>query len=873
MSFRPFALLAAGLFFLACNASRNMKSTVPYEIRVLDTMVVTAYAMPGDQDLAEQSLPPYRASATRSFDLIHTRLDLAFDWEREAVIGKASLLLKPYFQASDRLILDAKGFSFQEVKLSPFGQALSYNYDGQQIAIDLGREYQRTDTLEIAISYTAHPSKEGGSWAITSDKGLFFINPKGEEAGKPRQIWTQGETENNSRWFPTIDKPNERCTQEMFLTVDSSLATLSNGVLVSSIANPDGTRTDYWKMDQPHAPYLFMLAIGDYAVVEDRWNDIPLQYYVEPEWKDHAKAIFPKTPEMLEFFSDLLDYPYPWPKYSQVVVRDFVSGAMENTTAVVFGDFMYGKKRELVDVLYNEKIVAHEMFHHWFGDLVTCESWSNLTLNEGFANYSEYLWLEHHHGKEEADYHLIAEWEDYIYEARDHAHPLIDFHYASRDQMFDRHSYNKGGMVMHMLRNYLGDDAFFAGLNLYLSRNAYTDVEAHELRLALEDVSGQDLNWFFDQWFFQEGHPRLEIEYAFDEKTGETVLSLEQTQGGDGMPAVFQFPFEISMFFPDGTAQNGNGWMREQKATFRFKSGQKPDLVLFDPDRILLCERQENKTVDNYFVQYYKAPNVRDRVEALQQIPFEHPGFEALLTDVLGDSFWALRSFALDNLEESPVLLPKIARLARKDPKSQVRSAACYLLGQPGGEQYISVLEEVIESDYSLYVVAAALDALHVLSPQKAFAKAEELETTAEGSVLGVIADIFLSAKDARKMDFFRKQIDLQSEYESIYYMTGYLQLARLGAWYQMEEPAELFHGIALRPDVSMMKRFAAMRALNDIHNELKKRAGETRDESAKKKIEALGKSVLNKIESIKASETNEELKDIYKSFPNSRVK
>lgn len=873
MDFRSFALFATGLFLLGCNGSQKLKLSEPYEIRVLDTMVVTAYALPDDPDAQAPALPAYQASATRSFDLIHTRLDLKFDWEEEAVIGHAWLSLSPYFQASDHLVLDAKGFTFQNVTLEPSGQSLDYRYNGQQISIDLGRKYERADTIQIGISYIAHPSEEGGSWAITSDKGLFFINPRGEETDKPRQIWTQGETENNSRWFPTIDKPNERCTQEMILTVDSSLATLSNGVLVSSTLNNDGTRTDYWKMDQPHAPYLFMLAVGEYAVVEDRWGEIPLQYYVEPEWKDHAKAIFPQTPEMLDFFSRLLDYPYPWPKYSQVVVRDYVSGAMENTSAVVFGDFMYGRERELVDVLYNEKIVAHEMFHHWFGDLVTCESWSNLTLNEGFANYSEYLWLEHHYGKEEADYHLVAEWEDYIYEARDNAHPLIDYHYASRDHMFDRHSYNKGGMVMHMLRNYLGDEAFFAGLNRYLSQNAYSDVEADELRLALEDITGQDLNWFFDQWFFQKGHPKLDISYSFDENAKEVVIKIEQTQGADGMPPVFQFPVSFQLFHPDGRVQNENGWMREQKAEFRYRSSQKPDLVLFDPDRILLCERQENKTVDEYITQYYKASNVRDRLEALQQVPFEHPRFDALLTDVLGDSYWALRTFALDNLEEEPGLLPKIARLARKDPKSQVRSAACYLLGQPGGESYISDLEEVIDTDFSIFVVAAALDALHVLSPQKAFAKAEELEQTEEGSLLDVIADIYLSAKDARKMDFFRKQIGLRDEYESIYYMTGYLQLARLGSWSQLSEPAELFHDIASRPGLSMMKRYAAMRGLNDIHTELRKRAGETRDESVRQKIQALDKTVLEKIESVKAAETNEELKDIYKSFPNPRAK
>ena len=273
--------------------------------------------------------------------------------------------------------LDAKNFDFKSIKLFN-GTALEYSYEGekQQVHITLDREYQRGEEVELVIDYTAIPAQSGGSAAITSDKGLFFINPRGEEGDKPTQIWTQGETENNSRWFPTIDKPNERCTQEVYVTVDDRFTTLSNGTLVSKNKNSDGTRTDYWKQELPHAPYLFMLAIGEFDVVEDeKWNGIPVNYYLESKWSPYAKDIFPYTREMLTFFSELTGVDYPWQKYSQVAVRDYVSGAMENTTAVIFGEFMHGTDRDLIDVDRNEKIVAHEMFHHWFGDYVTCESW------------------------------------------------------------------------------------------------------------------------------------------------------------------------------------------------------------------------------------------------------------------------------------------------------------------------------------------------------------------------------------------------------------------------------------------------------------------------------------------------------------------
>ncbi|MEL6718728.1 MAG: M1 family metallopeptidase, partial [Bacteroidota bacterium] len=377
------------LIFSACNSSKNTIVFPEMEERIMDTLVVTAPPMTEEEKMLDEiveedyELPKFNASSKRTFDLLHTKLEVRFDWAAEQVIGKATLTLKPYFYATDQLTLDAKNFKFNSVREKGKKEDLKYTYDEKQIVIDLGRELTRNDKIDIEIDYIATPRADGGSSAITSDKGLFFINPTGEE-DKPQQIWTQGETEHNSRWFPTIDKPNERTTQELYITVEDRFRTLSNGLLVSSEKNADGTRTDYWNMDQPHAPYLFMIAVGEFAVVQEKWNELLLEYYVEPEYREVAKKIFPYTPDMLSFFSERLGVKYPWQKYSQVVVRDYVSGAMENTTAVIFGEFMQGDEEFLKDNLTNEKIVAHEMFHHWFGDYVTCESWANLTMNEGF---------------------------------------------------------------------------------------------------------------------------------------------------------------------------------------------------------------------------------------------------------------------------------------------------------------------------------------------------------------------------------------------------------------------------------------------------------------------------------------------------------
>ncbi|MCB9282481.1 MAG: M1 family metallopeptidase [Lewinellaceae bacterium] len=866
-----FPVLLAGILLLSCNASRKVSSTIPDEVRVLDTMVVTAPAFKETDPKTDipNELPEYQASATRLFDLLHTELHVSFDWEKEAVNGEATLTLLPYFYPADQLTLDAKDFDVHSLKLEN-GRDLSFQNDGEQLTIQLDRSYERTDTLEVRIDYTAYPKAEGGSWAITSDKGLFFINPRGEDPEKPRQIWTQGETENNSRWFPTIDKPNERCTDDIYITVEGHFKTLSNGVLVSSANNPDGTRTDHWRMDQPHAPYLMMLAVGDYAVVPDTWRNIPLQYYVEPEFEADAKAIFPYTPEMLEFFSNLLDYPYPWPKFSQIVVRDYVSGAMENTTAVVFGEFMNGKTRELVDVLDNETIVAHEMFHQWFGDLVTCESWANITLNEGFANYAEYLWLEHKHGKEDADYHLISETDGYVSAAHGNAHPLIDYHYSDRESMFDEHSYNKGGLVLHMLRNYLGDEAFFAGLHHYLIKNAYSDVEADELREAMEEVSGQDLNWFFDQWYFQKGHPILDIQYDYDEKSHEVVVRVEQTQYQDGMPPIFQFPVTVQIFLPGQAPLEEKDWMRERVKEFRFKVPGKPQLVLFDPDRVLLCERSENKSTEDYLNQYHLASNVRDRLEALQNLVGAKSGHPTeVLISALDDSFWGIRMFAMDNLETGEIPLPKVEAIAKGDPHSHVRAAACFFLGQSGDGRYADTLEKIVENDYSLITTAAALNALYTLSPEKGLKMAQSLENQESDFILNVVADIYFEAKDISKLDFFQKRVEKTEQYTAVYFIMNYLELVQQGDLSNLLEASELFSKTATNSSASIMKRYAAMRALNELHVHLHDRIKQTKDDREKEAYAAADKTILDKIEAIKAAESNPELKDIFESFPN----
>lgn len=854
-------------FLVSCTPKATVTTIPDAAFEQLDTMVITAPRV--QNEVTGFRLPTYRASAKRENDLLHTKLDIKFDWEKEQVIGTATLTLKPYFAPMSSVTLDAKGFEFSKVKMLK-GKELDYNYDGQQIKINLDAVYKRDAEYTIVLDYIATPAASGGSDAITSDKGLFFINPRQENPNKPTQIWTQGETEHNSRWFPTIDKPNERCTQELYVTVQDKYKTLSNGILVNSKAVGNGMRRDYWKMDKPHAPYLFALVVGDYAIVKDKWKNIDVDYYVEPEYEPYARNIFPYTPEMLTFFSDVLDYQYPWQKYSQVVVRDYVSGAMENTTAVIFGEFMQGTDRDLIDELKNEKIVAHEMMHHWFGDYVTCESWSNLTLNEGFANYSEYLWLEHKYGRDEADAHRMEEFAGYLEQARSQGiHDLINFSYEDKEDMFDAHSYNKGGMVLHMLRDYLGDEAFFASLNKYLADNAYTAVEVDELRMAFEDTSGEDLNWFFNQWYRNQGHPNLEFSKYYNAETGNLEVTVMQTQDAQRMPAIFELPIDIDIYYGAATKTRENIRVTNREQTFLIPVTGEPKFVDIDPNKVLLAEIVEDKTPEEYIFQYQNTKSFSNRLESVKSLKEENTeAAKNILQASLQDDYWMLRLFGVYSVEINEQTLPIIEVLAKNDVNSKVRSIAVNKLGALNDSKYIGLFSDILKNERAYNVQGASLVALRNLDLEAALKAAKQLEKSENGKIIDSVSEIYVESGDPKYLPFFEEKLDKVDNYEAISVYEKYGAMVAKSGKASILPAANRLSEIGANMVVSPYRRFAAVKTINDLYLWSNDQAKEEKTEATKTEWLVLKDKLVDMIKSIKAKETDSQLKMFYNSFP-----
>lgn len=676
----------------------------------------------------------YRATHTKVTELKHTKLKVNFDYQKEHMNGEEWLTASPYFYPTNELILDAKAMLIHEVALDNNGKKspLKYDYKDDILKITLDKTYQKNQDYTVYIKYTARPNevKQQGSMAINDAKGLYFINAQGTDPELPTQIWTQGETEASSAWFPTIDKPNQKTTQEIYMTVPDKYVTLSNGILKDSQKESNGLRTDHWVMDKRHSTYLFFMGVGEYAIVKDKWKNIPVDYYIEKEYEPYAKQIYGNTPEMIEFFSKRMNYDYPWAKYAQISGRNYVSGAMENTTATLHGSDILQKPGQLIDENTWEDTIAHELFHHWFGDLVTAESWSNLTVNESFANYSEYLWNEHKYGKDQADYHLMTDVNRYIHNPSDFNKNLVRFNYASREDVFDLVTYQKGGGILNMLRNYLGDDAFFAGMNDYLKTNEYQNAEAHQLRLSFEKVSGKDLNWFFNQWYFGSGNPKINYTFTFEPVKKQVAVTINQTQD-----QMFEFPLAIDVY-ENGKPKRYNVWVNaDAKNTFNFDVSKAPDLVNINADGVLLADITDKKTPEQNLLQFTNSKEYKNRYNALAGIKDEvgkNPASTKLLAAALKDPFFRIRIQALElvdlsNPEQMKALGSEVEKLASNDPKTLTQAAAISALAKTKDKKYLPLFEKGMGA-VSNAVKGSSLGAILVIDPSKANSLADKID-------------------------------------------------------------------------------------------------------------------------------------------------
>jgi aminopeptidase N len=575
-----------------------------------------------------------RFAPDRVVDIQHIALVLDVDPAKRTVAGTSTLRAMVIAPNTRTVELDAVELTIDKVTVN--GKPAQFRHDGRRLRVELPAALASGAELTLAIDYKGAPRR-----------GLYFIGPDDGYPKKPVQAWTQGQDEDSRYWFPCFDAPIEKATSEVKVTVPASMFALSNGTLVGDKTS-GGKRTLHWRLDVPHSCYLITLAVGDFGTIETKWRDTPVVYYVERGREEAAERTLARTPEMLELFSTKFGVPYPYPRYAQVFVADFIFGGMENTSATTLTDTVLLDERAAID--YDvDALVAHELAHQWFGDLVTCRDWGEGWLNEGFATYAEYIWREHHEGRDAADLEL-EEWADQYFgeDAGRYRRTIATKLYDEPIDIFDHHLYEKGGRVLHMLRNVLGDDAFYKTLAHYLGKHRHGLVESRDLARAVEDATGKVLDWFFSQWVIDgAGHPELDVHVSWDPDTQLATVAVEQNQRVEGRTPLFRLPTQ--MRFRVGTSDiDVPIEIVETKHVFHLRLEGEPSQAIFDPGRVLLAARKIDKPEPVWINELASATLAVDRAAAAQALARRaSPAAEQALGKALeADPFWAVRGSA-----------------------------------------------------------------------------------------------------------------------------------------------------------------------------------------------------------------------------------
>lgn len=655
---------------------------------------------------------PPRSVRSRAIDQEHVALDLSFNFDQQRIDATATHSLS-LFQTAQSIDLDAGGMKIERVELLPAEglpisspQPLKFRHAGETLSIELDREYAAGAKLKLAVGYT-----------ITKPRhGAHFVVPDDDEPTQPRMVWTQSEPEYARYWFPCFDHPSDRLTSEITATVPAGLATLSNGTLASRKKNDDGTETWHWKQARSHVPYLLSVVAGDFEVLEQSWDGIPVQSYVPRGRLADAPRSFEKTPAMLKLFTEKIGVRYPWPKYAQICVDEYGWGGMEHTSATTLNLGTLHDERAHHDVS-SDNLVAHELAHQWWGDLLTCKDWGEIWLNESFATYFATLWTEHDRGWDEAAWERSGEANDYFGEDSRYRRSIVSYRYNSPENVFDRHAYPKGGRVLHMLRFELGDEQFWRVIRRYAEVNQFRTVETADLRIAIEDATGQGMNWFFDQWVHRGGHPEFQVVWDWDAVTKQVRVTVKQTQKVDEVTPLFRTSAEIEIAPPRGPPVIRRVTLSKAEETFHFDAAERPARVCFDPRDWLLKKLTITKSREEWLDQLARDEHMPARAEAargLAEWKTDPAVVAALAAAAKGDAFWGVRQEAVKVLGQSSGDAARTALIeaAKNDPKSFVRREALVALGNYAHDDSRAAARHAVEHDPSYYAVAEALKCL-----------------------------------------------------------------------------------------------------------------------------------------------------------------
>ena len=662
----------------------------------------------GPQAAAPQAAP-LQWPRSHEFDVQHYKNVLSFDLPGKSLSGETTITFRPFKNDFRELELDAGEMTIKSVSLAG-GASLKYRYDDKEkLYIHMDRAYPAGRDIAVAITFSAHPKK-----------GLTFIAPTANDPKRPYQIWSAGEADSNHYWFPCYDYPNDKATAEMIATADEKYTIISNGELVSTKSDPGKkTKTWHWRLDKPFSSYLISVVVGEYAEIKGSFKKTPVSSYVYPNEIENGKISLSKIADMVAFFSERIGYDYPYSKYAQVAVRDF-PGALENITATTMTDTLIHDKRAHIDVSSDE-VTSHELAHQWFGDLLTCRDWGEIWLNESFATFFANVWSEHDKGRDDYLYEMLDNQRQYFQAwFSGNRHPVVYKRYEDPDSVFDPYAYPRGGATLNMLRFVLGEESFWKAINHYVKKYEYQPVETAQFIVAIEEATGSNLQWFFDEWLYKMGHPEFEITSTYDESAKTLKLGVKQTQKADdkrpwfSSPDFFTMPVDIAITTASGEKIN-RVTINKREAEFTFQVDSKPLIVNFDRGNYLIKEVKFNRGDDELAYQLLHDSDVMGRVRAASNLKSSRSDIaaRALSEAAVKDKFWGVRIEATKSLAQIKTDVSRSGLLeAVKDPNSHIRREAIKGLGLFKDARLGDLFTNIIKTDPSYYAVSEAARAL-----------------------------------------------------------------------------------------------------------------------------------------------------------------
>ena len=665
---------------------------------------------------------PYARS--RDYDLQHSRIALRFDLDQKKVIGDVTHTLTTLTDSVSKISFDSAGLNIESVIVNKSSAKFETDLKNEKLIIHLPAPIRAGTKLEINIRYDAKPTK-----------GLYFILPDKDYPDRPKQIWTQGESQDTHYYLPTYDYPNDRLTTETVLTVPSSWITVANGKLISVTEAPGGMKTWTWRESLPSSTYLITVVAGELDEVKDSWHGIPVDYYAPKGRGDRLSVNYGRTPQMIDLFSKKLGVDYPWEKYDQSMVDDFVAGGMENSSATTnTSSSLQHPKLAPEYFTGQDDLISHELGHQWFGDLVTCKDWGDIWLNEGFATFMETVWTEAHFGKEQADYERWQNARGWFSDTNIFEKPIVRHDFDDSSE-FDGNAYGKGGWVLYMLRHQLGEGAFYHGLKHYLEANRGKNVVTADLSKALEEATHTNVDQFFSQWLYGAGAPKFALSYKYDDAKHEVALTVKQTQKVAGHVGLFTIPTEVEITTASGPKLYPVT-VSQDSEVFTFHSDSAPLMVLFDKGSQILKSADFHKEKKEWLYQLQRATEVADRadaISALSKLKNDEEVVSALGDALRSDKFWGIRANAADALGQLGGASASKHLIEALDSTKEpwIRNRIVSALGNFKDDSAIAAkLDSIAKDDSSFRARAAALEALGRLKTPHAL---ETLEATIAG--------------------------------------------------------------------------------------------------------------------------------------------